>query len=100
MGKIHISDDLKSKLNKVLSNRSPEDSINDSPVIPSPIWKNEVINEPVKEILQTEQSIKKITKYRKVEIDYLEFMKFIFITSFCTGIGLTFGFKIGKIIFY
>ena len=97
MGKLHISDDLKLKLNKVLSNHSPEDSQTENHIEPAPIWKNEIIKEP---IIKNEQPIKKITKYRKVEIDYFEFMKFVFLTSFCTGIGLTFGMKIGKIIFY
>jgi len=82
MGKIHIPDDLKHKLNKVFN-----------PNLPTEIPKENKI-----EKIQTPEKIN--NDYIPKEINYIKLARVIFFTSFIGGIGLTLGMKIGKIIFY
>ena len=90
MGKIHISNDLKNKLDKVFSLKN-DDNSKDIP-LDNPVITPEI---KFKECKTTEQKIK-----RFFDLNYIEYVKFVFITSFVGGIGLTFGMKMGKIIFY
>ena len=90
MGKLHISEDLKSKLDKVLSIKDIDNS-NENKVV-----EGKETTQKILEIKVPEQKIKR----RIHDLNYIELIKFVFVTSFVGGIGLTFGMKIGKIIFY
>lgn len=99
MGKIHIPEDLKCKLDKVLAikNDKEEDS---TPVGPAPKWKVETpTTQPVLPVIkETINSIKKCNPLDS--LGYFDWGKIVFFTSFIGGIGLTLGVKIGRIIFY
>ncbi len=87
MGKIHITDDLKFKLDKVFSDKPLEKQIE------KPIEKIEL--EKQKPSIKIEKNNDFIKEY-----GYLRYAKLVFFTSFIGGIGLTLGLKIGRIIFY
>lgn len=86
MGKIHITDDLKFKLDKVFSDKPLE----------KPLEK--IIEKPIEKI----DSCVKTEKINDIMKDYgyFKYAKLVFFTSFIGGIGLTLGLKIGRIIFY
>jgi len=123
MGKIHISDDLRSKLNNVLSFKQSDIQKSTSPpVAPAPNWNNNLEHkkpppppppppnlqsQPIQQPQQSQQQyssfekqqLKKKKKKNK-KINYYRYSKLVFITSVVAGIGLTFGLKIGNFIFY
>lgn len=87
MGKIHIPNDLKSKLDKVL-HKSTENTPLIAPSIP-------VINNIPELTLP-----KSTDESHKVIVQESEWYKFVFITSFIGGVGLVLGIKVGYIIFF
>jgi len=107
MGKIHVSEDLKCKLDKVLSVKKIDNQPNETAIGPAPKWKNEImansVINPLEEIILPKLNLIKepINNEKKNNIfNYFEWAKIVFFTSFIGGIGLTFGIKIGRIIFY
>ncbi len=107
MGKLHISEDLKHKLDKVLNFKTDDNPKNDIPVGPAPKWNNEttadkVIKTNKFEPEKYEESIELLKKNYKhtFEIGYLKIAKIVFFSSVIGGIGLTLGIKLGRIIFW
>lgn len=100
MGKIHISDDLKNKLGKVLLPQKNNDSqnISEISVAPAPKWKVDPIKEETT-LVKDNKIIQNINE-KFFELGYLNWAKVVFFTSFIGGIGLTLGVKVGRIIFY
>lgn len=114
MGKIDISEDLRNKLNKVLSYKSVD--IGDTPVGPAPTWKPPVPKPPEQPQQPLEQhssqhyqqqpqpppeqyyNIK--PKKKKDKIKYYKITKIVFLSSVVAGIGLTLGLKIANILFF
>jgi len=114
MGKLKISDDLKNKLDSVLSIKSKDlDISNELAVGPAPKM---VIHEPRRHRSPSpllppppppefddddeEIYVRKKKGINFENISYFELTKIVFITSVIGGIGLTLGIKFGKIIFY
>jgi len=122
MGKIHISDDLRSKLNNVLSFKQSDINQSSPPVAPAPKWNNNLEhkkppppppppppNAPQPQSIPQskqestssfEKTQPKKKKKKTKKFNYYKYSKLVFITSVVAGIGLTFGLKIGNIIFY
>lgn len=122
MGKIHISDDLRNKLDSVLSVKKSDINSSSSPVGPAPRWNNPNLESnkhpppppppppqnnttppPPQQstpIPDTTPTNSKKKKKKKNKFSYLEYSKIVFITSVIAGVGITFGVKIGNIIFY
>ena len=102
MGKIEISEDLRNKLNKVLSYKSID--IGDTAVGPAPSWKPPNYSQP-----QVQPQVQPLPSYyvkseknkkKKDKIKYYKITKIVFLSSFVAGIGLTLGLKIANILFY
>ena len=101
MGKIQISDDLRNKLDKVLSNET-------IPVGPAPSWKppqsplHEPNQQPPQQTQQPQQEFYyvKPNKNKKNKIKYYKFTKVVFLSSIIAGIGITLGIKIANILFF
>lgn len=120
MGKIDISEDLRNKLNKVLSYKSVD--IGDTPVGPAPSWKPPVPKPPEQPPQQPleqhssqqhqqphqqqppqlppQQYYNIKPKKKKDKIKYYKITKIVFLSSVVAGIGMTLGFKIANILFF
>ena len=113
MGKIEISEDLRNKLNKVLSYKSTD--IGDTAVGPAPSWKPPNYSQPqVQPQVQPQEPKLNMpsqplpynylrsekNKKKKNKIKYYKITKIVFLSSFVAGIGLTLGLKIANILFY
>ena len=119
MGKIHIPDDLRNKLDKVLGIKM-QDTKQNINVGPAPSWignKQEkspppppppppIVNK-VKEVIEEDDFMTAVTsikpkkkKPKKRMETKLDSVLIIFGGSVVIGFGLTLGFKLGKIIFY
>jgi len=112
MGKVHISDDFKQKMNRVLSIKTddfrPQLEI---PSGPAPKWKMEDVQvgvgcEKVDSVIERGgEQIRYIKLYDDdgflfERMNYLKYAKIVFVTSVVGGIGLTLGVKIGNFIFF
>ena len=105
MGKIQISDDLRNKLDKVLSKET-------IPVGPAPSWKppQSHLHEPIQQPIQQPQPqpqpqpqefyYVKPNKNKKNKIKYYKITKVVFLSSIIAGIGITLGIKIANILFF
>ena len=121
MGKIDISEDLRNKLNKVLSYKSAD--IGDMAVGPAPSWKPppQPPPQPPYQLppqqppqqppqpppqpppqLQQQYYYVKPEKYKKKKnkIKYYKITKVVFLSSVVAGIGITLGLKIANILFF
>jgi hypothetical protein len=125
MGKIEISDDLRSKLDKVLSYKSAD--IGDTAVGPAPSWKPPAPNPPQPPLppqqppqhqqipylhppqQQPQQQMPQPQYYyvkpeknkkKKDKIKYYKITKIVFLSSVVAGIGMTLGLKIANILFF
>ena len=130
MGKIEITEDLRNKLNKVLSYKSED--IGDTAVGPAPKWKPppppppppppEVQSpqmryqaplpqpppQPPPQPLPNQQDyyfIKSEAKFhkknkKKDKMKYSKITKVVFLSSIVAGIGITLGLKIANILFF
>ena len=113
MGKIQISDDLRNKLNKVLSDKSSDIEI--IPVGPAPSWKPQQshLHEPPQQPpqqppqhphQQPQQEFYYVksnkNKNKKDKIKYYKITKVVFLSSIIAGIGITLGIKIANILFF
>ncbi len=127
MGKIDISEDLRNKLNKVLSYKSVD--IGDTPVGPAPSWKPPIPKPPEQPPQQPpQQPLEQHSsqqhqqphqqpppqphpqppqqyyninpKKKKDKIKYYKITKIVFLSSVVAGIGMTLGFKIANILFF
>jgi hypothetical protein len=129
MGKIEISDDLRSKLDKVLSYKSAD--IGDTAVGPAPSWKQSAPNppqppqpppqppqpppqhqQPPQQPSQHQQPQQQMlppqyyyvkpekNKKKKDKIKYYKITKIVFLSSVVAGIGMTLGLKIANILFF
>ena len=127
MGKIEISDDLRNKLDKVLSYKSVD--IGDTAVGPAPSWKPPQPpappqqpppqppqpppqQQPQQPPQQPPQSPLQYpppqyyyvkpekNKKKKDKIKYYKITKVVFLSSVVAGIGLTLGLKIANILFF
>ena len=96
MGKVHISEDLKNKLDKVFNFKPLKTFDNDIPVGPAPKWQ---VESPKIDNLPNKSPEIHSSKYH---FNYLSFnyAGFIFFTSIISGIGISFGVKLGRIIFW
>lgn len=96
MGKVHISEDLKNKLDKVFNFKPSNISENDIPIGPAPKWQ---VESPKIDNLPNKSPEIHSSKYH---FNYLSFnyAGFIFFTSIISGIGISFGVKLGRIIFW
>ena len=122
MGKIHIPEDLKNKLDRVLGIKM-QDANQNINVGPAPSWtgnKQEKSQPPppppppplpivnkVKEVIEEDDFMTAVTsikpkkkKPKKRMETKLDSVLMIFGGSVVIGFGLTLGFKLGKIIFY
>ena len=113
MGKIEISDDLRDKLDKVLSYKSVD--MGDTAVGPAPSWKPpqqpappQQPSQPLPPPQQPHQQpppqyyyVKpEKNKKKKDKIKYYKISKVVFLSSVVAGIGLTLGLKIANILFF
>jgi hypothetical protein len=115
MGKIEISDDLRNKLDKVLSYKSVD--IGATAVGPAPSWKpprppqqppQQPPAPPQQQPQQPPQQpppqyyyVKpEKNKKKKDKIKYYKISKVVFLSSVIAGIGLTLGLKIANILFF
>ena len=118
MGKIEISDDLRNKLDKVLSYKSVD--IGDTAVGPAPSWKpphppapppqpppqphqqphQQPPPQPTPQPPQYYYSKSEKNKKKKDKIKYYKITKVVFLSSLVAGIGLTLGLKIANILFF
>ena len=129
MGKIEISDDLRNKLDKVLSYKSVD--IGDTAVGPAPSWKpprpparppalpqlppqlpppqqpQPPPHQPQPPPQQPQQPPPQYyyvkpekNKKKKDKIKYYKITKVVFLSSLVAGIGLTLGLKIANILFF
>jgi hypothetical protein len=129
MGKIDISEDLRNKLNKVLSYKSAD--IVDTPVGPAPSWKPhppqpppqlppqpppqlptqpptqpppQLSPQPAPQPAPQQPQYYKVkhdkNKNKKDKIKYYKITKVVFLSSVVAGIGLTLGLKIANILFF
>ena len=123
MGKIDISEDLRNKLNKVLSYKSAD--IVDTPVGPAPSWKPhpphpppqlppqpptqpppqlspQLSPQPAPQPAPQQPQYYKVKHYKnkKDKIKYYKITKVVFLSSVVAGIGLTLGLKIANILFF
>jgi hypothetical protein len=117
MGKIEISDDLRNKLDKVLSYKSVD--MGDTAVGPAPTWKppppqqpQQQPSQPLPPPQQPPQQphptpppqyyyVKsEKNKKKKNNIKYYKITKVVFLSSIVAGIGLTLGLKIANILFF
>ena len=129
MGKIDISEDLRNKLNKVLSYKSVD--IGDTAVGPAPSWKpprpparppalpqlppqlpppqqpQPPPHQPQPPPQQPQQPPPQYyyvkpekNKKKKDKIKYYKITKVVFLSSLVAGIGLTLGLKIANILFF
>ena len=126
MGKIEISDDLRNKLDKVLSYKSVD--IGDTAVGPAPSWKpprppvppqqppqqphQQLPQQPSQQTPAPPQQppqqpppqyyyVKpEKNKKKKDKIKYYKISKVVFLSSVVAGIGLTLGLKIANILFF
>lgn len=99
MGKLHISEDLKHKLNKVLNFKTDEETetkLNTTPLIEKPILKSQKVEQ--KENIDNQVDF--LNLKTTFEISYFKIAKMVFFTSVIGGIGLTLGLKLGRIIFW
>ena len=108
MGKVHIANDFKDKLNKVLSVKSEDTKLeSECPVGPAGKWKmggeKEVISRKDEEngrFIEERIIVREEKKNLFEKMGYFKFVRIIFVGSVVGGIGLTLGLKIGKIIFF
>jgi hypothetical protein len=125
MGKIEISDDLRNKLDKVLSYKSVD--MGDTAVGPAPSWKppqppappppppqplpppQQPHQQPPPQPLQQPHPTpppqyyyvkSEKNKKKKNNIKYYKISKVVFLSSVIAGIGLTLGLKIANILFF
>ena len=118
MGKIEISEDLRNKLDKVLSYKSVDIGI--TPVGPAPSWKPpqpppQPLQPPEPPQMpsppqQPPQPPPQPPQYycvkpeknnkKKDKITYYKITKVVFLSSVVAGIGLTLGLKIANILFF
>jgi hypothetical protein len=126
MGKIEISDDLRNKLDKVLSYKSVD--IGDTAVGPAPSWKpprpparppelpqlppqqpppqqpQPPPQQPPQQPQQPQPQYYYVkpekNKKKKDKIKYYKITKVVFLSSVVAGIGLTLGLKIANILFF
>jgi len=121
MGKIDISEDLRNKLNKVLSYKSAD--IVDTPVGPAPSWKphppqpphqlppqpphqpppqlpHQLPHQPPHQPPQYYKVKHDKNKKKKDKIKYYKITKVVFLSSVVAGIGVTLGLKIANILFF
>lgn len=120
MGKIEISDDLRNKLDKVLSYKCVD--MGDTAVGPAPSWKPPPAPPPPPPAppqqppQQPPQSLPQLppqqplpqyyyikpekNKKKKDKIKYYKITKVVFLSSIIAGIGLTLGLKIANILFF
>jgi hypothetical protein len=126
MGKIEISDDLRNKLDKVLSYKSVD--IGDTAVGPAPSWKPprppappqpqpphppqhppQPPPQPPPHLPQMSPQHNPAKYYyvkpeknkkKKDKIKYYKISKVVFLSSVLAGIGLTLGLKIANILFF
>ena len=122
MGKIEISDDLRNKLDKVLSYKSVD--IGDTAVGPAPSWKpprppappQPQPQHPPQPPPQPPPHLPQMSpqhnpakyyyvkpeknKKKKDKIKYYKISKVVFLSSVVAGIGLTLGLKIANILFF
>ena len=100
MGKIKISEDLRNKLNKVLSYKSTD--IGDIPVGPAQSWKPTLYHAQPPQPHQPPQYYVKYDKNKKKKdkIKYYKITKVVFISSVVAAIGVTLGLKIANFLFF
>ena len=118
MGKIEISEDLRNKLNKVLSYKSVDIGV--TAIGPAPSWKPPQPpvppqpppphQQPPPYQPQPPQSQQMPPQYyyvkpeknkkKKDKIKYYKITKVVFLSSVVAGIGLTLGLKIANILFF
>ena len=100
MGKIEISDDLRNKLDKVLSYKSVD--IGATAVGPAPSWKPpRPPQQPPQQPPPQYYYVKpEKNKKKKDKIKYYKISKVVFLSSVIAGIGLTLGLKIANILFF
>ena len=123
MGKIEISDDLRNKLNKVLSYKSVDIGV--TAVGPAPSWKppppqpqpqpqqmpqqpqpqpqpQQMPQQPQPQQMPPQYYYVKPEKNKKKKdkIKYYKITKVVFLSSVIAGIGLTLGLKIANILFF
>jgi hypothetical protein len=116
MGKIEISDDLRNKLDKVLSYKSVD--MGDTAVGPAPSWKppqppqqphqqphqqppQQPHQQPPQQPPPQYYYVKpEKNKKKKDKIKYYKISKVVFLSSVIAGIGLTLGLKIANILFF
>lgn len=116
MGKLHISDDLKSKLDRVLGLKM-DDKKQDINTGPAPRWEGNQEKRklppppppppppiPVKKEEEEDDFMTAVSslkpRKRKKKKKKVNPIIVVFGGSVLVGIGLTLGFKLGKIIFY
>ena len=113
MGKVHISEELRNKLDNVLGMKTGDITSNSPSVAPAPKWSTEKNNSPPpppprpppppappdspKIKTEPKQKPEKINPISYNE--YIEWGKIVFFTSVVGGIGLVLGVKMGTIIF-
>jgi len=108
MGKVHIANDFKDKLNKVLSVKSEDTKLeSECPVGPAGKWKmggeKEAISRKDEEngrVIEEKIVVRDDKKNLFEKMGYLKFVRIIFVASVVGGVGLTLGLKIGHIIFF
>ena len=129
MGKVHISEDLRNKLDKVLGMKNNDINPSSTPSGPAPKWNNEKINSPPppppippppppqpqpQQFYQQpppqppqfyqqppQQPPQKIeTLHSLSTFEYYEWGKLVFFSTVIGGIGITLGLKLGQIIFF
>jgi len=109
MGRVHIENDFKDKLNKVLTVKSEDTKNgNECPVGPASKWKMEMLSENIgvkadigeRRIYEEKIVVRDDKKNLFEKMGYLKFVRIIFVASVVGGVGLTLGLKIGHIIFF
>jgi len=121
MGKLHISEDLRNKLDKVLGMKNNDINPSPTPSGPAPKWNNEKINSPPpppppppppsqhqqQQFYQQsppqpqQQQPPPPKKEQSIStFEYCEWGKLVFFSTVVGGIGITLGLKLGQIIFF